>query len=141
MSSIHDDIKISALSEGNMNGNSAFVTDDLISGEYETQYHLLSEIASKFLNSFAYTQNLDTTSKLILGALLELSARITTKQISGVLAAGQTSVTISDNRITTNSVIDYWGKTKPVGVSSSSGSITLTFEEMEEDYSFVLEVT
>lgn len=49
---------------------------------------------------------------------------------SGVLAAGQTTITITDSRITSNSVLSFFTSqygVSPVSVSVAEGSVTLTF--------------
>ncbi|MDE6687122.1 MAG: hypothetical protein K2K17_07390 [Lachnospiraceae bacterium] len=53
-----------------------------------------------------------------------------------VLAAGKTSVTIKDNRITTNSVLSFYTSiynVNPTAVTVSNGSVTLTFKAQTVD--------
>ena len=140
MPELHDDIKISQLPVLDLTGNSVFVCDDLVNGEYVTQNHLMSEIADKLLNNFAYTQELQTTSKQIVGAINEIHTQYGRTFINCLLEAGQTSVTVNSASITANSVIDYLGNIAPIDVAIAVGSITLTFLEREEDYRFSLEV-
>ena len=140
MSSINQDKKISELPLGNLTENSVLVTADLVSGSYVTQGHLASEIASKLLNSFAYTQELHTANKLVLGAINEVQTQYGVYRLSGLLEAGETTVTINNAHITATSVIDYFGDVAPTSVTIAVGSITLTFLEREEDYRFSLEV-
>lgn len=140
MSNINDDIKISELPILTLTENSIFVTDDLINGDYETENHLLSEIGSKVFTSFAYTQDLETTNKTIVGAINEVQTQYGRYHIDGLLEAGETTVTINNAHITATSVIDYFGDVAPIDVTIAVGSITLTFLEREEDYRFSLEV-
>ena len=56
--------------------------------------------------------------------------------LTGTLTAGNTSITLSDASITSSSTIDYYTDyfgVNPVGVSVSTGSITLTFEAQDID--------
>lgn len=56
--------------------------------------------------------------------------------LAGTLTAGQTSITLSDVAITGSSTIDYYTDyfgVNPVGVSVSTGSVTLTFEAQDID--------
>ena len=51
--------------------------------------------------------------------------------VTGTLTAGSTSITLSDNAITTTSTLDFYTDTfgvNPTAVSVSTGSVTLTFE-------------
>lgn len=140
MPELHDDIKISELPVLELTGNSAFVCDDLVNSEHVTQYHLMSEIADKLFNNFAYTQELQTTSKQIVGAVNEIHTQYGRTFINCLLEAWQTSVTINNAHITATSVIDYFGDVAPIDVTIAVGSITLTFSAREEDYKFSLEV-
>ena len=56
--------------------------------------------------------------------------------VTGVLEAGETSITLENAAITSNSTFDFYTDTygvNPTGVTVASGSITLTFEERESD--------
>lgn len=56
------------------------------------------------------------------------------KEVSGTIAVGGTSITLSDAAITTSSTIDIytdaWG-VNPESLSVSNGSVTITFEARE----------
>ena len=57
-------------------------------------------------------------------------------EVSGTLTAGSTSITLSDNSISSSSTIDIFTDTygiSPETVSVSSGSVTLTFEAQASD--------
>lgn len=126
------DIKISELSDGNLTENSVFVTADNVNGEYVTQGHLASEIGGKLLNSFAYTQDLQTTDKKPIGAINEVTDKLGV-MVSGILEAGQTSLTLTSDQITSNSNIDWYSKVDPTSITVSTGQIILTFDEQAED--------
>ena len=56
--------------------------------------------------------------------------------LTGTLTAGNTSITLSDASATPTSTIDYYTDyfgVNPVGVSVSTGSVTLTFEAQDID--------
>ena len=126
------DFKISQLSDGKLTPNSVFVTADYVNGEWVTQSHLASEMASKMFNSFAYTQELETTDKKPVGAINEVSDRLGVL-LEGVLEAGQTTLTFTNDHITTNSWLDFQGEIYPVGITYGAGSLTMTFDEYSED--------
>lgn len=126
------DFKISELSDGNLTPDSVFVTADEVSGSYVTQNHKASEIASKLFNSFAYTQDLDTTDKKPVGAINEVADTLGV-MLEGTLEAGQTSMTIQNSHITVNSMVDIHTDISPISVTTSTGQLILTFEEQEED--------
>lgn len=126
------DFKISELSEGTLSDGSVFVTADEVGGSYVTQSHTASEIASKMFNSFAYTQDLDTTDKKPVGAINEVADTLGV-MLEGTLEAGQTSLTLSNSHITSGSMFDFYGDISPTSVTVSSGQVVLTFEEQTED--------
>jgi len=56
--------------------------------------------------------------------------------VTGTLTAGNTTVTIANEAITTTATFDFYTDTygiNPIDISVSTGSITLTFEEQESD--------
>ena len=84
------------------------------------------------MTNFAYTQiGLQTTNKTVLGAVNEVQA-VMGKVLTATLEAGETSLTLTDNAITVNASYDFYG-IYPTNISLSSGSMTLTFDEQEED--------
>ena len=126
------DFKISDLSDGTLSGSSVFVTADEVGGSYVTQSHTASEIASKMFNSFAYTQELDTTDKKPVGAINEVADTLGV-MLEGTLETGQTSLTLSNSHITASSMFDFYGDISPTSVTVSSGQVVLTFEEQTKD--------
>lgn len=58
------------------------------------------------------------------------------KAITGTIAAGQTSITLSDSTITTESAFDFYTSiygVSPTNVTVASGSITIEFDAQETD--------
>ena len=56
--------------------------------------------------------------------------------VTGTLTAGNTSITLSNQAITTSSTLDYYTSVfgvNPLSVSVSTGSVTLTFEAQSLD--------
>lgn len=66
-----------------------------------------------------------------------------TKEVTGTLLAGQTSLTLSDASILTTSDLDIytdaWG-VSPETVVASTGSVTLTFEALDSDLAVKVKV-
>lgn len=55
-------------------------------------------------------------------------------EVSGTLATGSTSITLSDAAITTSSTLDFYTDkfgVNPTNVNVSTGSVTLTFEAQD----------
>lgn len=94
---------------------------------YQTKYIVASDLAEGILSVFQYPLLLETASKNPIGAINEVRGTF----VSGTLAAGSTSITLSDASITTSSTIDIyvdtWG-VNPETVTVATGSVTLTFE-------------
>lgn len=64
--------------------------------------------------------------------------------LTGTLTAGQTSITLSDSIITTDSTFDFYTDTfgaNPTNVVATNGSITLTFEAQQSDVGVKVRVT
>lgn len=56
--------------------------------------------------------------------------------VTGTLTAGQTTLTLTNSAITTNSTLDFYTDTfgvNPTNVTVTTGSVTLTFEEQADD--------
>ncbi len=66
----------------------------------------------------------------------ELRGKLTYKDLTDTLTAGNTSITISDSSITTNSTIDVYTDSfgiNPTNISVSTGSVTLTFAALQSN--------
>lgn len=91
-----------------------------------------SDFGETILNDFEWPLLLDTTAKSIIGAINELAFFT----LSGTLAAGQTSITLTDNRITTTSHVFPWSSVwglVPTSVTVAAGSVTLTFPAQQSN--------
>lgn len=63
--------------------------------------------------------------------------------VTGTLSAGSTSITLTNNAITTDSVIDIYTSVygvNPINVTDSNGSITLTFDAQSSNVTIRVEV-
>lgn len=66
-----------------------------------------------------------------------------TKEVTGTLLAGQTTLTLSDASILTTSDLDIYTDTwgvSPETVVASTGSVTLTFEALDSDLAVKVKV-
>jgi hypothetical protein len=64
--------------------------------------------------------------------------------VTGTLVAGQTSITLSNATITTNSTIDYYTNVfgvNPTNVSVVTGAVTLTFDSQASDLGVKVRIT
>jgi hypothetical protein len=64
--------------------------------------------------------------------------------VTGTLNAGSTSITLTDESITTDSTVDIYTDTfgvNPTDATVSTGSITLTFEEQSNDLGVKVRIT
>lgn len=96
-------------------------------------------------NTDEVSLEVDPAAVATLGDINELQKQIDavkqdiTKQASitkATLPAGATTVTISDTRITTDSILSFYTSkygVNPKTASAAAGSVTLTFEALEED--------
>lgn len=91
-----------------------------------------STMAAALLGSFSLPLLLTkTTAKNVAGAINEVAGTT----LSGTLTAGSTSITFSDASITATSLIDVYNDAG-IGwesISSSTGSVTITFEAQLAD--------
>lgn len=74
-------------------------------------------------------------SKIMYGGI-EYTANVPYKELQGVLAAGQTSITFTDSVINSNRTIDYFPNIYgviPTSITVSTGSVVFTFNEQESD--------
>lgn len=101
--------------------------------EIELARYTASAVAiTDFKQTFEMLEN-----QSIQGMIKQLNDMIQRASITrSVLAAGETSITISDNRITTDSVLSFYTSiygVNPKTVSVSNGSVALTFEAQTAD--------
>ena len=75
--------------------------------------------------------------------LSDIGGAATPTVITGTLSAGNTSITLSNSAITTDSVIDIYTSVygvNPTAISVSAGSITLTFDAQSSAVNIRIEV-
>lgn len=87
------------------------------------------QMASAFFN-FLFPLALNTTNKSVFGAINELAAAAGVA-VTGTLTAGATTITLSNEAITTDSKFDFYTSifgVNPLSVTVATGSITLEFE-------------
>ena len=127
------DKKITELDNGGFVADGLFIADDIDQNDsLITQSHLISEIGEKTMDDFQYaTAGFNTTDKTPVGAINEIQPSLGV-MLTDTLEAGDTSLTLTDSAITTNSSYDYYGL-YPTSVTISTGQMVLTFEAQEFD--------
>ena len=131
-----DEYAISDLSRASVINNEDLIELSTVDQTSETGYGSVNativQLATKMLKGILFASDLNTTNKAIIGAINEIRGTI----LSATLTAGSTTLTISDNSITTDSTIDIYTNTygvSPSNVSVIAGSITLTFSAQAND--------
>jgi hypothetical protein len=102
---------------------------------YTSEKVSVAQLADHTANTVIYP-TLNTTSKTIAGAINELNASTGGVVLTGTLAAGNTSITLSNAAILTTSTFDFYTDkfgVNPTNVVAAAGSITLTFEAQASD--------
>ena len=93
----------------------------------------LSQVASRIIENTTFTTSMPTTSKTVAGAIQEIYGLV----LTDTLTAGSTTVTFSNQAITTNSTLDnIWTDVfgvMPTNAVFATGSLTLTFEARQSD--------
>lgn len=107
------------------------VEDQQSASGYASKKITSENVGNQLLTAYNYNA-LNTASKNVIGAVNELKG----KELTSVLTAGSTTVTISDAAITTSSTIDIY--TDKFGISPedatvTTGQIVLTFPEQASD--------
>lgn len=101
---------------------------------YESKKATLNGLGNALNNSIEYTSALRTTSKTPIGAINEING----KWVTQTLTAGSTTMTISDEAITTASSFDFYTDkfgVSPTGATVATGTLTLTFPAQQTDIS------
>lgn len=106
----------------------------------EQHKSLLTKISSMFKNIRFFQKRIGTTdisgiSDTITGAINTMNQNLT-ELITGTIATGDTSLTITDSRIKETSIIDIYFENKllaPTSVTVTDGSITIEIEAQETD--------
>lgn len=125
------DKSITELDVGTLTEGSLFPAADVNAATgHVSGRHSASVLGEGMCGQFQY-QALTTGDKTIFGAINELNSIVAATPVTGTLEAGQTSITISDASITTDSLFDVYVDIDGVSYNSitiANGSVTLTFD-------------
>lgn len=102
-------------------------------GNLWTLYDAISEGQSSLPNGYTSIESSLSTIKNPISALETIKSETT---ITGTLTSGQTSLTLSDSAITTDSMIEIYTSiygVNPTNVVASDGSVTLSFKTQTQD--------
>lgn len=100
----------------------------------------ISQVAAKIVEDTTFTTSIPTTNKTVAGAIQEIYGVV----LTDTLEAGETTLTFTNNAITTNSTLDIYTDTfgvNPTNVTVSTGEIVLTFSEQANDLGVKVRVT
>ena len=100
----------------------------------------ISQVAAKIVEGTTFTTSLPTNNKTVAGAIQEIYGTV----LIDTLEAGETTLTFTDNAITTNSTIDIYTDTfgvNPTNVTVSAGEIVLTFDARSTDLGVKVRIT
>lgn len=131
---ISDLTTVSAISDADLMELSAVNTAS--DTGYSSMKMPITALASKLLGGTQYAADLQTAAKTIFGAINELKNGSTWLDVTGTLLAGETTLTIQNAAITTDSTLDFFTNVfgvNPTNVVVSNGSVTLTFESQASD--------
>ena len=127
------DIKISELTPAaSLNIDDVMPVVQELDGNLTTMKCSMSQIGTEVNKNILYSSDLKTTAKSVIGAINEAAG----VWVLGTLTAGQTSLTLLDDSITTSSNIDIYTDVfgvSPTNATVATGSITLTFESRTSD--------
>ena len=107
---------------------------------YTSAQSPISQVAAKIVEDTTFTTSLPTTNKTVAGAIQEMYGTV----LIDTLEAGETTVTFTNNAITTNSTLDIYTDTfgvNPTNVTVSTGEIVLTFSAQANDLGVKVRVT
>lgn len=107
------------------------VEDQQAASGYASKKITSENVGNQLLAAYNYN-TLNTTSKNVIGAVNELKGT----ELTAVLSAGSTTVTISDAAILTTSTVDIYTDVfgvNPEDVTVTTGQIVLTFPEQENN--------
>ena len=107
------------------------VEDQQSTSGYASKKITSENVGNQLLTAYNYNA-LNTSSKNVIGAVNELKGT----ELTAVLSAGSTTVTISNAAILTTSTVDIYTDVfgvNPEGVTVTTGQIVLTFPEQASD--------
>lgn len=100
-----------------------------------------TEMGQLLNGTMQYANQLETENKTIIGAINEAAQSgggggASYTDITGILEAGETEITLEDEAITEDSTLDFYTDAygvNPISVSVITGSVTLEFNEQDSD--------
>lgn len=101
-------------------------------------------VGAKLLSTYNFPALFDTTAKNAAGAINELAARPTYKELTATLLTGSNYVDISDAAILTTSTIDIYTDVfglSPNNVIVTNGNVRLLFSVQSTDISIKIRVS
>jgi len=125
------DKKISAFASGTVDQSSYF-----LQANNGASSKVSAEDIGDFTNTSQTYSGLNTTAKSVVGAINEVAG----KKLPATLTAGSTSLTFTDSSITADSLISVYteGGLLYNSITTSVGSVVLTFDEQATDVAVVL---
>ena len=101
----------------------------------------ISQVAAKIVEGTTFTTSMPTTNKTVAGAIQEIYGIV----LIDTLEAGETTLTFTNQAITTNSTLDnIWASVFgifPTDAVFATGSLTLTFDAQANDIEIKVRIT
>lgn len=101
----------------------------------------VSQVAAKIVEGTTFTTSMPTTNKTVAGAIQEIYGIV----LIDTLEAGETTLTFTNQAITTNSTLDnIWASVFgifPTNAVFATGSLTLTFDAQANDIEIKVRIT
>ena len=108
---------------------------------YTSAQSPISQVAAKIVEGTTFTTSMPTTNKTVAGAIQEMYGTV----LTDTLEAGETTLTFTNQAITTNSTLDnIWASVFgifPTNAVFATGSLTLTFDAQANDIEIKVRVT
>lgn len=108
---------------------------------YTSAQSPISQVAAKIVEDTTFTTSLPTTNKTVAGAIQEMYGTV----LTDTLEAGETTLTFTNQAITTNSTLDnIWASVFgifPTNAVFATGSLTLTFDAQANDIEIKVRIT
>lgn len=108
---------------------------------YTSAQSPISQVAAKIVEGTTFTTSMPTTNKTVAGAIQEMYGMV----LIDTLEAGETTLTFTNQAITTNSTLDnIWASVFgifPTNAVFATGSLTLTFDVQANDIEIKVRIT
>lgn len=108
---------------------------------YTSAQSPISQVAAKIVEGTTFTTSMPTTNKTVAGAIQEMYGTV----LIDTLEAGETTLTFTNQAITTNSTLDnIWASVFgifPTDAVFATGSLTLTFDAQANDIEIKVRIT